>query len=202
MSLKKVAIFGGSFNPIHIGHLIVADQALQVFNLDQIRWIPSGDPPHKGTLVDKYHRLEMVKLGTQGHPQFLVDDCEVRSPAISYTYNTVERLLQEEEADFYFLMGEDSLMTFETWHRYRKLLCKIPYIVFRRPGGPSGFQEKLAYFRDLGAQIHVLDEYLLDVSASSIRQQLAQGLRPNYLLRPEVLAYIEEENLYRDGRDA
>lgn len=191
----NIGLFGGSFDPPHLAHLIVAETVREQFQLDQIWWIPAFQPPHKADvlLADAHHRLEMTRRATHDHPGFAVSDVEVRRTGTSYTIDTV-RTLQEAHPDyaFFLLIGGDSLRLFETWHQPEAIAARIPLLVYRRPGtadvAPAPFLEDRVRFAHAP---------LIDISATDIRARVHEGRSIRYLVSDAVRAYIEAEGLYR-----
>ena len=120
----KIGIFGGTFNPIHLGHLHIAEQTQREMALDQIMFLPTGDPPHKPpeTLAPAPHRLEMVRLALKNHPYFVVSDYEAISPAKSYTIHTLQHLKEELEGELFFMVGLDAFLDIASWKRAEELL--------------------------------------------------------------------------------
>lgn len=189
-----IGIFGGSFNPPHVGHLIVAEAMREQFALDRVLWIPSRQPPHKpgAGLADARHRLAMTRLATDGNPAFAVSEVELRREGVSYTVDTV-RALQEAHPDdtFSLLIGGDSLRDFGSWHRPDEIARRVALLVYRRPGAhvadlPPG----------LAARIRFADAPLLDVSGTDIRARCRAGRSIRYLVPDPVRAYIAGHGLY------
>jgi len=187
----KVAILGGTFDPIHNAHLAMAREAMRHLNLDQVLFIPAWSPPHKigsqGAAFE--HRYRMVELACQGEPKFVPSRIEEGSER-SYSIHTIELLKRQRPQDhFYFLIGADAFSDIETWHRWREVLSAIEFVVISRPGHDYDVPD--------GARVHALETLDLQVSSSLIREQLAAGGEPK-VLPPAVLAYIREHGLYRD----
>ena len=132
----KIALFGGAFDPIHYGHMSLAESAYEKFKLDRVIFVPSGKPPHKcPASAHKIHRLEMVKLAIRDNPHFTVSDYELKKSGKSYTYQTIEYFKQKYPGDeLFFLMGIDLFLTFNTWEKSRQLLDMCKFLVGIRPG--------------------------------------------------------------------
>jgi nicotinate-nucleotide adenylyltransferase len=191
-----VGIFGGSFNPPHLAHLVVAESVRDQFRLDEVLWIPNGRPPHKTLdqeLVAPAHRLAMTRLATSDNPAFRVSDIEMRDAGTGYTVDTL-RLLEASypETHFELILGGDSLADFSGWHRPGEILDRVPLIVYHRRGF-DGIAEAMPSV----ARIRFVDAPLLDVSGTRVRERLRQGRSVRYLVPESVRAYIEAEHLYR-----
>lgn len=190
-----VGIFGGSFNPPHIAHLIVAEQIRDRYRLDRIVWIPSFQPPHKqvAELAPFEHRFEMTRLAVERNAGFEVSDVEYRMGGVSYTVMTI-RALQEASPDttFSLLLGGDSMATFDAWYRPDEILERVELIVYGRPG-----YELPASIEGYSNRIHVVDAPLIEVSAEQIRAMRRKGRSIRYLVPEPVLAYIEKHGLYQ-----
>lgn len=217
---QRLGIFGGAFNPIHLAHLRLAEEAREHCGLDQVLFLPTADPPHK-TLPDDSpsfaHRLAMVAVAIAGNPAFRVSDLEGSLPGKNYSVKVLECLHSlYPDCDFFFLIGMDSFRDLATWHDYRRLFTLTNLVVTRRPGVdrddllallPVAIRPEFCY--DPGGKIllHVsgnrvifLEETYLDISSTYIRQLLSGGRSVRYLLPTPVADYIEQHALYR-GRE-
>ena len=203
---RNIGLLGGSFNPVHVGHLLMAQGALDALNLEKVTFIPARQPPHKdsATLADAPHRLKMLRMAVNGNERFEVSEIELRRDGPSYTIDTVRQLQKEygEEADLYFVIGADSIQELPCWKDAAMLvhLCRI--VPISRPGERSGDEiQHLA--RAIGEQKarellgRLLRIPLVDVSSSDIRRRIATGLSIRYLVPEAVRRYIEENRLYR-----
>lgn len=183
------AVFGGTFDPIHTGHIAVANAAAERFALDEVLLIPAGNPPHKEgrTRTPFAHRLAMAQLACAPHARLRVSDMEEGS-ARSYSILTIERLKRERPEDqLLFLIGADAFSEIETWFRWREVIAQTEFLVVSRPGSD--------YDIPRGATVHRLDEVEIAVSSSQIREQLRAGQTPE-ALDGAVLAYIRANGLY------
>lgn len=183
------AVFGGTFDPIHTGHIAVATTAAARFALDEVLLIPAGNPPHKEgrTRTPFSHRLAMAQLACEPHAKLRVSDMEEGS-ARSYSILTIERLQRERPGDrLLFLIGADAFSEIETWFRWRDVIELTEFLVVSRPGHD--------YDIPAGARVHRLDDMEIPVSSSQIREQLRAGLTPE-ALDDSVLAYIRTHALY------
>lgn len=191
----QVGIYGGSFNPPHLAHLVVAEVVREQFTLDEVWWMPSFQPPHKenGTLVRAEHRLAMTRLATDDNPAFQVSDLEVRREGISYTVETL-RTVQETypEIDFAFIMGSDSLCEFDAWYRPEEIIERVPLLVYRRPGN-----EAISVEPAVARRVRFVQAPLLEISGTSIRQRCREGRSIRYLVPEPVRVYIAAHRLYQ-----
>ncbi len=212
-----IGIFGGTFDPIHYGHLRLAQELATGLRLRQIRFIPAGHPPHRSEpCVSSLHRLEMARLAIAGNPSFALDDREISRPGPCYTVDTLTELRRELGPDqpLCLLMGADAFLGLTTWHRWQELFDLAHVAVAHRPGFPQvtwadGMPDVLR--RELRQRLrengHLLHRSAagsifahtitpLDISATHIRNGLAAGHSPRYLLPDAVLDYIQSKGLY------
>lgn len=189
----KIAIFGGTFDPVHSAHLAVAREAARVFGLGRVPFVPASRPPHKsGATVAGYEdRYRMVELACQGEPLFeasRLEDGQERS----YSIDTIERVRAALAPgdEMFFLIGADAFAEIATWRRWQDVVRDVRFIVVARPGH--------GYAVPPGARVERLDRVALAVSSSAIRARLAAGESPPEL-PPAVLAYIRERGLYAKG---
>ncbi len=217
--MNPIGIFGGTFDPIHFGHLRLAQEALTGLSLQQIRFIPAGQPPHRSApQVAAAARLDMVRLACADNPDFAVDEREVLRAAPSYTVDTLTALRAEVGAEqaLCLLLGADAYLGLTTWHRWQELFSLVHLVVAHRPGfpqlawtehmPPDLLQEHAARYtenpNDLASapagRIHALAITALDISASRIRADLRRGASPRYLLPAAVLNYISTRKLYTE----
>lgn len=193
---RKIGIFGGSFNPPHIAHLIIAETIRDQFSLDEIIWIPNYIPPHKSTAgtQDALHRLQMVQKTISGHEHFSLSTIEVDRKGTSYMLDTIS-LLQEAQPDVLYklIIGGDSLNDFMTWHKPLEILAKVPIIVYNRTGIDTKNAEVQQHFSD---RISYASAPMMDISSTAIRERVAQGYSIRYLVPDKVRHYILKHNLY------
>ncbi len=205
MERVKVGIIGGTFDPIHYGHLIIAEEARVKVGLVKVIFIPAGNPPHKlrRPYSPAHHRYKMVELAIASNPYFEVSPIEVNRPGPSYSVDTVAMLQKEmgPEVDLYFIMGVDSLAGILTWHKPEELikLCKI--IAVNRPGYGVDIDALDSVIPGIKRQVIFIKAPEIGISSTEIQERVREGLPIKYLVPPEVEQYIYEHNLYRDYRD-
>ncbi|MHC4442420.1 MAG: nicotinate-nucleotide adenylyltransferase [Planctomycetota bacterium] len=202
---ESVGLFGGSFNPIHIGHLIIARAVAERLSLSRTVLIPSANPPHKQNhdLVDSADRLEMVRLAIADEPGFELSDIELRRSGPSYTILTVQeyRQMLGRNVDLCWVIGGDTLTELHVWHRVGELadLCRIVTAV--RPGfeKPDLSELEKVLSSKIVRQIcdNILPTPTIDISATDIRRRVGTGESVRYLVPDAVLEYIEQRGLYR-----
>jgi nicotinate-nucleotide adenylyltransferase len=195
MARLRIGLFGGSFNPPHLAHLIVAEQVREQARLDQVLWMPCYAPPHKNEeeLAAPHHRLTMTQLATEGHPQFVVSDLEIRRGGRSYTIDTLRQLQAlYPDWDMLLIIGEDSLRTLHTWREPEEIIQLAHLVVYRRPGSTTETIDP----RFL-ARATFVEAPLLEISATEIRQRCRQGRSIRYLVPESVRHYIYTHRLYQ-----
>lgn len=204
---QRIALFGGSFDPVHIGHLICARAVREQAGLDRVIFIPARQPPHKPgrALAPATDRLEMLRLAIASEDGFDVSDHELTRPGPSYTLYTVEHFqrLLGEAAEVFWIIGSDSVPELPTWHRIDELLQRCVMLVARRPGWDPRCLDELrsrlnpAHVERLAR--HVLPTPVIDVSATDIRRRIAEGRSIRYLTPEAVIDYIRSRSLYAGG---
>ena len=192
----KICIFGGTFDPIHTGHLIIAEFVRDALKLDQILFMPTNVPPHKNPtdITDASMRLEMTDLAIKENKHFKVSSYEIDKGGISYTVDTLQYLrdnLGLKNQDTFLLIGADSLLDLESWHRPDRIvnLCRI--VVVRRPG--CRFDDSINLY---AKEILEIDAPLLDISSTEIRRRVKSGLSIRYLVPENVAKFIFDHGLY------
>lgn len=182
----------GSFNPIHIGHLVLANYILEYSHLDEIWFVISPQNPFKNSdeLITENHRLQMVEIAIQKEPRFKACDVEFDLPRPSYTIHTLEKLQKNNPLNrFTIIMGGDNLLSIDRWKNASEILSKFPVIVYPRPGFNN---DKLPE----GAKIQIVEAPLLDISSTLIRDGVAAGKNLHFLMPEGVFQYIEKHGLY------
>ena len=213
---KRLGLFGGTFNPIHYGHLRTAEEVVEALGLTRLWFIPAALPPHKsGQLLTPFEmRLEMTRLAVGRHPRIMVSDIEGRRPGKSYSIETLRQVRQEQGRDWelYFILGLDAILEITTWKDYAELFTLCNFVVLDRPGydrsqleavlrrevhpqcqplpGGTGFQHPSGY------KIFLLATTLMDISATRIRRLVGEGRSSRYLLPEKVRRYIIKNKLY------
>lgn len=194
-SKKKIGIFGGTFNPPHIAHSIIAMEIAEIFKLDKIIFIPSGNHPLKDS-ISPVHRFKMAKMAFSGNNCFEVSDIEVKKESEkTYTVDTLNELneiYKSESPEFYLIIGADNLIDLSKWKEPDRLFELSNVIVIRRPGfNPENAERK--YLKN----IIIPDIPLLEISSSGIRKKIKENKPVKYIVHPEVEKYILENNLYK-----
>lgn len=191
---------GGTFDPIHLGHLVIAEAARSQFTLNEILFIPNGNPPHKddSRITNDYERLKMVDLAIADNPDFHSSAMEIEKESYSYTLDTILKLKKiHPNVDFYFIMGEDSLNTIETWYEYEQLLRSVKILVAQRFSIVSqGFLEKIEALNEKGSKIFLLKAPIIEISSTEIRKNLETGQSIRYLVPKVVEDYIRAKGIY------
>lgn len=190
--MKKVGILGGTFNPPHIGHLIMANEVYDALQLDEVRFMPNAIAPHKqmrddASMVD---RLRMIEITTAPYPHFKVEKIELELGGISYTYHTMVALCEREpDVEFYFIIGGDMIDSLHTWYRIDELVHLVRFVGLKRPGTESKNKYKVT----------MVEAPEIDLSSTLIRNRLKNGGTLTFLLPDGVEAYIRKEGLYGTG---
>jgi len=186
---KQVGILGGNFNPVHHAHLVVADQVRQQLGLDQVLLMPEYQPPHvdKKETIPEHHRLKMLELAIEGIEGLAIETIELERKGISYTYDTMKILTEQHpDTDYYFIIGADMVDYLPKWYRIDELVDMVQFAGVQRPRYKAGTSYPVIW----------VDVPLMDISSSMVRDFIAQGRKPNFLLPQPVLDYIEKEGLY------
>lgn len=203
--MAGVLLFGGSFDPVHCGHLIVSRAAAELLSVERIILIPSAQPPHKerARLTAPEHRVAMCRAAVAGDPLFEVSDWEVRQPGPNYTLLTVNqfRAALGAETPLYWLLGGDSLRDLHTWYRVAELADACTLVTAGRPGhAPPDWAELGRHLRAeqlARLRAHVLATPQVEIAATQVRQRVAAGLSVRYLVPEPVRDYISAQRLYR-----
>jgi nicotinate-nucleotide adenylyltransferase len=218
MKKERIGIFGGTFNPIHLGHVRAALAVQTKFSLDKVLLIPSHIPPHKGSpdIVSPFHRLQMVELAAKLYPLFLASSIEIDAKGKSYSVHTLSKLKKQfPESAIFFILGIDAFLEIDTWREYKKLLDQCHFIVISRPGyniedaknilgglyidriiqdfEPVIIEEAIAQKH----KIFLLPIPALDIASKEIRRKVKSGESIAGLVTEPVREYIELHNLYR-----
>ncbi len=214
--MKKIAVFGGSFNPVHWGHLLMAEAALDQAQLDRVLWVPSYRPPHKlsqAAPISYHHRLEMVKLAIDHHPNFRISTIERDRPGISYAVDTLSYLQQSmSNTEWFWVIGLDAFRTLPHWHGDLALIQSCQWLVAPRLDAekqldansvglePEGVCQQVAHqlaLASIDLNWQLLTMPLVNLSASLIRTRCEQGRSIRYLVPEPVREYLLEHQLYQ-----
>lgn len=208
---KKIGIMGGTFDPIHVGHLILGEKAYEQLGLDKVWFMPSGNPPHKknreGRATD-HQRVAMVEKAISGNPHFELSLIEMNEEGYSYTYRTLETLNEQNpDTDYYFIIGADSLYSFATWKEPARICHACTLVVATRNHTTlADLDQEMTYLSHLynGCFLR-LDTMNIDISSQMIRQWLGEGKSLRYYVPDDVIRYIYENQIYsakKEGGEA
>lgn len=191
----KIGILGGSFNPVHIGHLLVAENISEKLKLEKVIFIPAFDPPHKKNLLDFTQRWQMLKLAIENIPLFELSDIEKQRSGKSYTIDTLRALKKQYPEDqLIFIMGTDQFAELSTWKEPDKLFQLARIIVMRRPHYELIKHPKKVFTKD--KSVTFLDVIQIDIASAEIRRRIKKNLSVRYMLPDKVLHYIIRNKLY------
>lgn len=199
--MRRIGILGGTFDPPHIGHLVLADCALESLSLDQLLFAPAADPPHKhgSTRLSIEHRLPMLERALTLDPRFAISRVDIDRPGPHYTVDMVGIIqAQHPDAELFFVMGSDSLRDIITWYQPERLIEQVRLAVMQRPGAivPPGIHARV--LPRLDERVDIIDAPSLEISSTEIVERLRQGKTVRYLIPQPVLDYIETTGVYRD----
>ncbi len=201
---KKIGIMGGTFNPIHFGHLILAEAAYEQYHLDKVLIMPAKEPSHKtiSDTITEEDRVEMVKRAIKGNDHFELSLLEINREGITYTIDTLTELHEEDsEIEYYFIMGADSLFHFNSWKEPEKILKLTNILVANRDLSTfSALNSQIDYLSDKydEANISLLDTPNLEISSHALRKRVRQNLSIKYYVPESVEEYIKDHGLYRN----
>lgn len=197
--MKNYGIMGGTFNPIHVGHLMISEYIRQNYNLDEVIFVPTGNPPHKKT-EDAQLRYDMVNLAISENPNFSISDIELKRKGISYTIDTILELKQQYQGKLYFIIGSDTIFQLKTWKKIDQLFKEVEFICAIRPDYVSSeiLKIELQYLSNkYGAKINIIDTPMYEISSTDLRNRLKERKSVKYLVPDSVIDYIYTRNLYR-----
>lgn len=190
--MKRVGLLGGTFNPIHIGHLAMAQIAAEKLRLDEVIFVPSNIPPHKTVrrLASAKSRYEMARLAVKKYPNFEVSDCEISRKGRSYTIDTVKYFqgILPKGTKLFFIIGEDALAGLGKWKDSAKLRKLVSFIVVNRPG----YQGRMA----IKGKFHFVNMPDIDIASSFLRKRITEGKSIKYFVSDKVYRYIKRHHLY------
>jgi nicotinate-nucleotide adenylyltransferase len=212
-----VGVMGGTFDPVHLGHLRVAEEAVETLGLDLLLFVPAAVPPHKlgNKILSFEHRRRMLEVATEEHPFFEVSDVEQQVPGKSYTVITLQKLTETygKKVELFFMLGMDAFLELHTWWHFGELFKLARMVVLRRPG--CNDTEMVRFLKDRVSSLYVcgadeasfahpqllpvycLNNTWLDISSTRIRQIVREGKSIRYLVLPEVMAYVHANRLYQ-----
>lgn len=193
----KIGVFGSSFNPIHIGHLIICEQARIRLGLDKVLFIPTQNPYHKKVdLLDYDTRFLMTEKTIKDNPYFEMSDVERNFETSSYSYDVMNILKSQNDASFYFIMGSDSFNNLRSWYRYEDFVNITNIVVFKRPGYELDLKN-LEEINTLSQKFIVYyDDLQIEISSTKIREDIGNGITPRYLLHDNTINFIEGKKLW------
>lgn len=195
--MSRLGIMGGTFNPPHNAHLLIAELAREQYALDRVIFIVGGNPPHKKSEVEAIHRLNMTRLAIEGNGHFTDDDFEVKSDAKSYTVHTLEYLKDKYPSDeLFFIIGEDSLADLSKWYMPEKITEMSALLVFPRKSKTTLLGTLKKMRERYGENIFPIDAPVMEISSTNIRGRIKDGKTVRYMLPDKVIGYIEENDLY------
>jgi len=201
----RIGIFGGTFDPIHQGHLVVAEQAREQANLDEVWFVLAARPPHKSgqqpTPFDK--RADMVELAIAGNPAFRLEKMEAERTGPSYTVDTLTAIrTRDPQTDLYLMLGADCLPDLPNWHQPQKIVSMSRLLVAARPGWSIWPEDRIRTALNLPKEAPLSMQIIIvpqiDIASRDLRRRIAAGLSTRYMIPNAVLAYIRDKNLYRD----
>lgn len=208
-NMTRIGVFGGTFDPIHLGHMVHAEMALSEFGLDSVVFVPAGHPPHKSERIvtDAEDRYTMTCLAVQDNPRFLVSRMELDRTGPSFTVDTLEAFaVNYPSAKLFFIAGTDALSELFTWKDWPRLLSLCDFIVADRPGSAiEGFYEELPiYCRhlsvDVNPVIHRLHSPMIEISSTALRSRIRDAKSVRYLIPHSVMHFIQSRGLYDSHR--
>lgn len=200
----RYAIMGGTFDPIHFGHLAAAEAVKEELHCDKVLFIPSGNPPHKKmrTLTDVKHRFTMTAMAVSSNPDFELSNIEISRNGYTYTLDTVKQLLDyyNNNVELIFITGADAILEVETWYKVEELLKLCSFVAVNRPGyEKSKLEQKLQYLQSkYNSRLYSIDVPGLNISSTDIRNRVKEGRSIKYLVPEEIEKYIYKYELYKE----
>ncbi len=197
----RLGILGGTFDPVHYGHLLLAEICRQQLDLAEVRLIPAGNPPHKSDqkITDGHTRADMLQLAVSGYPEFIVDRREIRRKGPSFTVDTLGELNSEfQEAELFFIVGADSLRDLPTWREPEKIASLATIVAVNRPGWPAPTPEQITAWvgPELAGKIQTVTMPGADLSASELRRRVRSRLGLRFMTPRAVEVFIEQHDVY------
>lgn len=203
MAHERIGLFGGTFDPPHLGHLILASEARSQLELTRLLWTVTPDPPHKQDqlITPLEHRLAMVKLAIEDNPYFELSDAELDRPGPQYTVDTIKLVAEQNpQAEIVPVLGGDSLQDLPTWHQPKEIVYAAHWVgVMRRPGEEVNLDKLERELPGIKSKVHYVDAPLLEIASREIRSRVATGKPFRYYLPELVYEYIEQHHLYQQS---
>ena len=199
VAVVRLGVFGGTFDPVHNGHLIIAEDARAALHLDEILFVPAGEPWFKSyrRITPAHHRLAMARLAIQDNPHFSVSDMEIRREGPSYTIDTLSELRRTRpDADLFVILGIDALREIDRWRNPRRLFQMATVVGMARPGASLDASVLNAAIPGASDRLRLIPGSLIDISGTDIRRRVAIGASIRYRVPPAVAQYIRAHNLY------
>jgi nicotinate-nucleotide adenylyltransferase len=211
----RLGILGGTFDPVHLGHLRLAEEVGEAFKLEKVYLIPAASPPHKGdrAVSSFHHRFEMARIATEGSSLLTAFDLEGRRKGLSYSVETLEEFhqLYPSDLELFFIVGMDAFLEIETWKDYRNLFHYAHFVVIQRPGAPAGKMDEYLpslgisfkkedggrFVGPSGRKVIYFEPTLMDISSTEIREKVSAGNSIRYLVPESVMRYIIKNGLYK-----
>lgn len=203
---RRIGVLGGTFDPVHLGHLVIACEMQFELDLDLVLWVPAGDPPHKPdqVITQASHRVRMLELALADREGFVIDRTDLERAGPSYTADTVARIQANHPEDrMFFLMGADSLRDLHTWREPERILAVAELGVARRPDVEIDLEDAIERLPALRDRVTIVNVPLIGITSRDLRRRVAHGEPIAYQVPPDVERYISEHNLYaRESSDA
>jgi len=197
----RIGLLGGTFDPVHHGHLMLAEEARSTMGLDQVLFVPAGEPPHKlnESHAAPAHRVNMLELAIAGNPAFGISRVDIDRPGPHYSVDMVRRIREgvAEEVELFFLMGLDSLAHLMTWHEPAELLAHCRLVVARRPGSTVDHEALVAALPLLEDRLYFVEMPLIEIAGEDLRRRVRCGQPIRYQVPESVRGYIAQQGLYR-----
>ena len=195
-----IAIFGGTFDPIHIGHLIIAEQAFNRYDLSKVIFMPAGNPPHKNKkdLTSADLRLQMVKLAIEDNDHFTFSEWELNKNKPSYTVDTLRYFANKYDEEIYFIIGADSLLDIPNWQEPEYLMENGHFIVARRPSYSLDKILKKVFFKSHRDNLYIMNSSLVNISSSLIRKNVRKNRSIKYMTLDSIINFINDKNIYSE----
>lgn len=198
--MEKLGVFGGTFDPPHLGHLCLAEYAADALDLERVIFVPTGDPPHKRGAVREpiQHRLPMLERAIAGNERFTISRIDIDRPGPHYTVDTMRLFVEQmPDVDWYFIMGTDSLLSLNTWYRPDELikLCKLAVIARPKADASPAMHEEA--IPGISQRVIMIESPLIAISSTGITERLLEGRSVRYLVPDSVLSYIKQYGLYK-----